>query len=233
LYACTRSSHTVSRKIISSPADYFSTAVNTGSINWRKLKNHYQTLGLERTGIREEIKQAYRKLALKFHPDKNDGDRFFEDRFKHIQEAYEILIDPIEKARYDQEFDIFFYGGNSQQYDSYRHTHQQSYGSETRFDPEAERRKKEAHERMTKQHAEQQRIRLIKRNAELSFEDKAWIGIASGFSIGIVGVIMFIKYLSEGYNKKSQQVCIVAIVGFAILMFLSILITAANPRHGH
>lgn len=197
------------------------------------MKNHYQTLGIERTALREEIKQAYRKLALKFHPDKNDGDKFFEERFRHIQEAYEILIDPIEKARYDYEFDRFFNGERSQQNEHTSRTHQQSFRSEDRFDPEAERRKKEEYDRMTKEHTERQKIRQIKKTTELSFEDKAWIGIASGFTMGIVGVIMFIKYLSEGYNKKSQQVCIVAIVGFAILMFLSILITVGKTSNGY
>ena len=48
------------------------------------MKNHYQTLGLKRDASNDDIKKAYRKLAQKFHPDKNDGDKFFEERFKEI-----------------------------------------------------------------------------------------------------------------------------------------------------
>ena len=55
------------------------------------MKNHYQTLGLKRNATNEEIKKAYRKLVQKFHPDKNDGDSFFEDRIKEIKEAVEDL----------------------------------------------------------------------------------------------------------------------------------------------
>lgn len=201
------------------------------------MKNHYQTLGVERTATVEEIKQAYRKLALKFHPDKNDGDKFFEERFRQIQEAYEILTDPYEKGKYDSEFDRFFF--SKQTYQTYnhnnyqQHTYQQQKKEEPKVDPEVERRKKEEKERLAKEEAERKRVRDIKRNAELSFEDKAWIGVGSGFTMGLLGIIMFIKYLSEGYNKKSQQVCIVAILGFVILMILSLILTLAKSGNGY
>ncbi len=55
------------------------------------MKNYYQILGIKRESSIDDIKTAYRKLAKKFHPDKNEGDKFFEDRFKEIQESYEIL----------------------------------------------------------------------------------------------------------------------------------------------
>ena len=74
------------------------------------MKNHYQTLGLKRDASNDDIKKAYRKLAQKFHPDKNDGDKFFEERFKEIQEAYETLSDPYEKGKYDSNYDYFFNG---------------------------------------------------------------------------------------------------------------------------
>ena len=72
------------------------------------MKNYYQILGIERTSNTNDIKSAYRKLALKFHPDKNNGDKFFEDRFKEIQEAYETLSDEKKKYLYDIEYDLFF-----------------------------------------------------------------------------------------------------------------------------
>ena len=54
-------------------------------------KDYYYILGLEKGSSLDDIKKAYRKLSKKFHPDKNDGDKFFEARFKEIQEAYEYL----------------------------------------------------------------------------------------------------------------------------------------------
>jgi hypothetical protein len=63
-----------------------------------------------------------------------------------------------------------------------------------------------------------------KNNIELTFEDQAWIFIGSLFSMGILGVIMFFKYLSEGYKKKANQVCVLAIVGVVIMFFISIIV---------
>ena len=65
-------------------------------------KEYYQSLGLQKGASAEEIKKAYRKLAVKYHPDKNPGDRSAEDRFKEINEAYAVLSDPQKKAQYDQ-----------------------------------------------------------------------------------------------------------------------------------
>jgi len=64
-------------------------------------KNYYEALGVSREASAEEIKKAYRQLALKFHPDRNPGDRQAEERFKEISEAYGVLIDPEKKRQYD------------------------------------------------------------------------------------------------------------------------------------
>ena len=68
------------------------------------MKDYYYILGVARTASPEEIRQAYRKLSLKFHPDKNAGDKFFEDRFKEINEAYEVLYNPVRRLNYDESF---------------------------------------------------------------------------------------------------------------------------------
>lgn len=65
-------------------------------------KDFYKTLGVERKASQAEIKKAYRKLARKFHPDLNPGDKTAEARFKEIQEAYSVLSDPKKKSQYDQ-----------------------------------------------------------------------------------------------------------------------------------
>ncbi|MCR1952279.1 MULTISPECIES: molecular chaperone DnaJ [unclassified Clostridium] len=65
-------------------------------------KDYYASLGLEKGASDEEIKKAFRKLAIKYHPDKNQGDKEAEDKFKEINEAYQVLSDPEKKARYDQ-----------------------------------------------------------------------------------------------------------------------------------
>jgi molecular chaperone DnaJ len=71
------------------------------------LDNHYETLGVGKDASPEEIKKKYRKLARKYHPDVNPGDRQAEARFKKINEAYRILSDPSLKAKYDAELNGF------------------------------------------------------------------------------------------------------------------------------
>jgi DnaJ-class molecular chaperone len=66
------------------------------------MKDYYQVLGVSRGANEHEIKQAYRKLARKYHPDVNPGDKQAEVRFKEINEAYEVLSDKEKRAKYDR-----------------------------------------------------------------------------------------------------------------------------------
>ncbi len=65
-------------------------------------RDYYEVLGVSKEATKEEIKKAYRKQALKFHPDKNPGDKKSEDNFKEAAEAYEVLSNEEKKARYDR-----------------------------------------------------------------------------------------------------------------------------------
>lgn len=67
-----------------------------------QFRDYYQTLGVSKNAKSEEIKKAYRKLARKYHPDMNPGDKSSEEKFKEINEAYEVLSDPEKRKKYDQ-----------------------------------------------------------------------------------------------------------------------------------
>jgi len=67
-----------------------------------KYKDYYATLGVVKNATEKDIKQAYRRLARKYHPDVNPGDKSAEEKFKEISEAYEVLSDSEKRAKYDQ-----------------------------------------------------------------------------------------------------------------------------------
>jgi len=67
-----------------------------------EYRDYYKILGVSRSASAGEIKRAYRKLAMQYHPDRNPGDKQAEDRFKEMNEAYQVLSDPQKRARYDQ-----------------------------------------------------------------------------------------------------------------------------------
>ncbi len=67
-----------------------------------EYKDYYKILGVDKKASEEDIKKAYRKLAMKHHPDRNPGNKSAEDKFKEINEAYEVLGDAEKRARYDQ-----------------------------------------------------------------------------------------------------------------------------------
>lgn len=79
---------------------------------WRMAKkDYYEILGLEKGASDDEIKKAFRKLALQYHPDRNAGDKEAEEKFKEINEAYQVLSDPQKRSQYDQFGTADFNGG--------------------------------------------------------------------------------------------------------------------------
>src|SRR5580765_4472977 len=65
-------------------------------------RDYYEVLGVERSAADEEVKRAYRKLAVKFHPDKNPDDPHAEEKFKELGEAYDVLMDSDKRVAYDR-----------------------------------------------------------------------------------------------------------------------------------
>jgi molecular chaperone DnaJ len=67
-----------------------------------KKRDYYEVLGVERGASEEELKKAYRRLAVQFHPDRNPGDKQAEERFKELNESYQVLSDAERRAQYDR-----------------------------------------------------------------------------------------------------------------------------------
>ena len=65
-------------------------------------RDYYDALGLKKGASEEEIKKAFRKMAMKYHPDRNPGDKTAEEKFKEVNEAYSVLSDPDKKSKYDR-----------------------------------------------------------------------------------------------------------------------------------
>ena len=78
-------------------------------------RDFYDVLGVNKNASPEELKSAYRKLAVKYHPDKNPGDKAAEDKFKEASEAYGILSDQEKKQNYDNFGHAAFEGGGGRQ----------------------------------------------------------------------------------------------------------------------
>ena len=67
-----------------------------------EYKDYYKILGVDKNASQNEIKKAFRRLAIKFHPDKNPGNKEAENKFKSVNEANEVLGDPVKRKKYDE-----------------------------------------------------------------------------------------------------------------------------------
>lgn len=125
------------------------------------MKNYYYILGLKENSSIQDIKKAYRKLSKKFHPDINNGDDFFEERFKEIQEAYETLSDTTRRDQYDS--------------DRFNHEHKNRQQSQETNNKE-KRKKNNKHQRENYKREQENREQERKRKKE---NDKIYNAVQS------------------------------------------------------
>jgi curved DNA-binding protein CbpA len=115
------------------------------------MKNYYHILGVHSNATIQEIKSAFRKLAIRLHPDKNSGDNFFEERFKDIKEAYETLSDVLRKNDYDTKLRYYSGSLNHDAVNKYKELLKRKYKDELRKREEGMGRKYQALEKTLKE----------------------------------------------------------------------------------
>lgn len=95
--------------------------------------NYYEILGVQKTATADEIKKAYRTLAFKYHPDRNQGNAEAEEKFKQISAAYDVLGDETKRRNYDLGYstDSSYTNSSSSQQRQYQYTYQNPFGDET------------------------------------------------------------------------------------------------------
>jgi curved DNA-binding protein len=101
-----------------------------------EFKDYYKIMGVEKTATQSEINKAYRKLALKYHPDKNPDNKQAEDKFKQLSEAYEVLKDPEKRKKYDMlgaNWKQYQQGGSSNANDWFRNYQNSQQGDSYQF----------------------------------------------------------------------------------------------------
>jgi len=127
------------------------------------MKDYYYILGINKSASINEIKVAYRKLSKKFHPDMNNGDKYFEDRFKEIQEAYEVLSDSSKRKDYDWRYTNFNKNTHTNKDEELRRKEAEQKRKEEKFKREIEafEREKSNYKNQPKETIEVNLIKLI------------------------------------------------------------------------
>jgi len=186
------------------------------------MKNYYQILGLESNASKMEIKKAYKIYATKFHPDKQNGDKFFEERFKEILEAYEILSDDSKRANYDSER-IFDYskGASTNNNPSY---------SESNSDLKKERRirteriKQENEKREKEEKFKKRRNKIYYTSKDLSVNGMYIYKDGKSYLLDDYDSIMLRK--DDSSNFKFLGIILITVGIFTIAFFIGIFLIA-------
>jgi curved DNA-binding protein CbpA len=153
------------------------------------FKNYYHILGISSDASQLEIKKAFRKLSIKFHPDKNEGDPFLSEMFKNINEAYEVLSNPDKKTFFDESLELM--KGFNEPY-----LNQQKVK-----DPELEHLKK-----LTQMYLDKKDLESIKLNEFNSAETERIIHRPGMYSLMILwGFILLLSLIIVTHWKKVQK----------------------------
>ncbi|HAD78225.1 MAG TPA: hypothetical protein DCF99_00680, partial [Flavobacteriaceae bacterium] len=176
------------------------------------MTNYYKILGVPDFASQEDIKKAFRKLSKKFHPDLNDGDEFFANKFRELKEAYDFLCDDNKRASLDR----FLRGGSSN-----RSTQNKTYQEDLNRQKAQEefRRKQKAEEEELFRKAEEQKqkteikekeFKINKENENINYEKNRNNNslINKKLKIFLFLVVLFLLYLIINHfnNKKKEQI---------------------------
>lgn len=173
------------------------------------MKDYYYILGVDASSTEQQIKSAHRKLSMKFHPDKNQGDQFFEERFKEIQEAYEILSDVNKRNKYNVLY--FSWKNNKNNFD------------ESKFKDYVESLKREVEQ------LRQEKIESLKREVEKLEQDiKNFNQQKKNSSIPPKNVYSDKQRINSTYKSKSplNSGCFILFIIIISIIMLSIIIKA-------
>ena len=178
-------------------------------------KNYYQILGLEPNCSKEEIKKAYKSYAQKFHPDKHKGDPFFEDQFKKIKEAYDILINDIERNKFNSNF-----------YQK-KHTYQ-SYGTYKESDDTYRKKQKEKDEleKIRKEKIEKKRKTLYYADDKITINGLNLFLNNSSYKVADIDYVLIKKAIST--DSKVYAPILILIGVLTLTFIIGIFILAAG-----
>lgn len=190
------------------------------------MKDYYYILGVKSSATNQQIKSAFRKLSLKLHPDQNSNDKFFEERFKEIQEAYEILNDVTKRTDYDKkskvyQFDTEYSENQARKFeeeirkkyeDELRRKEEEikrKYQTpEQRFAEEAEERKKQEEKRRKEEEEKKKRIisQLINDKGELENTLQQKKRILKDLKEKVNSINTEIEHLNKAIAKISKEI---------------------------
>ncbi|ACU60490.1 J domain-containing protein [Chitinophaga pinensis] len=171
------------------------------------MRDYYYILGVENNATELEIKTAYRKLAQKFHPDKNNGEQFFEERFKAIQEAYEALSNVVKRKAYDERLRQFRSSKiNSDDLKRYEETLKRRFEEELRKREEELRNRYAGREERIRNEAEQKiREKENMMHAESSSHKRGGVYFLVASLCSALIILSIVLLLNQRSNTSSNS----------------------------